>query len=66
MEFSRPEYWSEIVFPSPGDPPNPGTEPRSHTLQADSLPAEPRGKPKLLKGFTFQVRMFGAEEDLYH
>ena len=24
MEFSRPEYWSEYHFPSPGDLPNPG------------------------------------------
>ena len=34
------------VFPSPGDLPNPGIEPRSPALPADSLPAEPRGKPK--------------------
>ena len=34
------------LFPSPGDLPNPGTEPRSPALQADSLPAEPQGKPK--------------------
>ena len=33
------------LFPSPGDLPNPGMEPRSPTLQADSLPAEPQGKP---------------------
>ena len=33
-------------FPSPGDLPNPGIEPRSPALQADSLPAEPQGKPK--------------------
>ena len=46
MEFSRPEYWSGEPFPSPGDLPNPGNEPRSPTLQADSLPAEPQGKPK--------------------
>ena len=45
MEFSRPEYWSGQPFPSPGDLPNPGTEPRSPVLQADSLPAEPPGKP---------------------
>ena len=32
-------------FPSPGDLLNPGIEPRSPTLQADSLPAEPPGKP---------------------
>ena len=31
---------------TPGDPPNPGTEPRSPTLQVDSLPVEPQGKPK--------------------
>ena len=46
MEFSRPEYWSGQPFPSPGDLPNPGIESRSPTLQADSLPAEPQGKPK--------------------
>ena len=31
---------------TPGDLPNPGIEPRSPALQADSLPAEPQGKPK--------------------
>ena len=36
----------EYCFPSPGDLPNPGIKPRSPTLQADSLPAEPQGKPK--------------------
>ena len=38
MEFSRPEYWSGWSFPSPGDLPNPGIEPRSTALQAASLP----------------------------
>ena len=46
MEFSRPEYWSGYLFPSPGDLTNPGIEPRSPTLQAHSLPAELPGKPK--------------------
>ena len=46
MEFSRPEYWSGEPFPSPGDLPNPGIEPRSPALQVDSSPAEPPGKPK--------------------
>ena len=46
MEFSRPEYWSGQPFPSPGDLPNSGIEPRSPTLQADSLPVESQGKPK--------------------
>ena len=35
MEFSRQEYWSGLPFPSPGDLPNPGTEPRSSALRAD-------------------------------
>ena len=45
MGFSRQEYWSELLFPSPGDLPNPEIEPRSPALQADSLPSEPPGKP---------------------
>ena len=48
MEFSRPEYWSGwflLEIPSPGNLPNPGIELRSPTLQADSLQAEPPGKP---------------------
>ena len=35
-----------VVFPSPGDLPNPRIKPRSPSLQVDSLPAEPQGKPK--------------------
>ena len=45
MEFSRQEYWSGLPFPSPGDLPDPGMEPRSPALQADSLLSEPQGKP---------------------
>ena len=45
MHFSRPEYWSEPPFSSPGDLPNPGIETRSPALQVDSSPAEPPGKP---------------------
>ena len=37
MEFSRQEYWSGLPFPSPGDLPDPRIEPRSPSLQADSL-----------------------------
>ena len=43
--LSRPKYWSEQPCVSPGDLPNPGIESRSLALQADSLPAEPPGKP---------------------
>ena len=45
MGFSRQEYWSGLPFPSPGDLPHPGTEPRSPALQADALPSELQGKP---------------------
>ena len=41
MGFSRHEYWSGLPFPSPGDLPDPGIEPGSPALQADSLPTEP-------------------------
>ena len=44
MEFSRQEYWSGLPFPFPGDLPDPGIEPWSPTLQADSSPSEPPGK----------------------
>ena len=44
MGFSREEYWSGLPCPPPGDLPNPGTEPRSPALQADSLPSEPPGR----------------------
>ena len=37
MGFSRQEYWSGLPFPSPGDLPNPGIEPRSSALQAVAL-----------------------------
>ena len=45
MGFSRQEYWSGLPFPSPDDLPNPGIEPGSPALQADTLPSEPPGKP---------------------
>ena len=52
MAFSRHEYWSGLPgnpegFPSPGDLPAPGIEPRSPALQADSSPTELRGKTSL-------------------
>ena len=44
MGFSRQEYWSGLPFPSAGDLPDPGIEPRSPALQADTLTSEPPGK----------------------
>ena len=49
MEFSRQEYWSGQSFPSLGDHPNLRTEPKTPELQADSLPFELPGKPKLYR-----------------
>ena len=43
MGFSKQEYWRGLPFPSPGDFPDPGIEPRSLTLQADSLSLSHRG-----------------------
>ena len=37
MEFSKQECWSGLPFPSPGDLPHPGIEPRSPALQADAF-----------------------------
>ena len=44
MGFSRQEYWSGLLFPSPGDLPDPGIEPRSPTLRVDALLSESPGK----------------------
>ena len=38
-----------VAFPFSRNLPNPGIEPRSPTLQADSLPAEPQGSPRILE-----------------
>ena len=46
MGFSRQEYWSGLSFPSPGDLPNLGIEPRSSAFQADALTSEPPGFPR--------------------
>ena len=48
MGFSRQEYWNGQLFPSPGDLPDPGIEPRFPALQADCLLSEPPGKPMVL------------------
>ena len=49
MGFSRQEYWSGLPLPSPGDLPDPGIEPRSPTLQVDSLLNELHGGESWLK-----------------
>ena len=42
--LSRKECWSGLPVPSPEDLPDPGIEPRSPALQADSLPSELQGR----------------------
>ena len=49
MQFSRQEYWRVLLFPSPGDLPDLGIEPRSSALQADALLSEPSGKTLVTK-----------------
>ena len=48
MGFFRQKYWSGLPFPSPGNLPNPGIEPGSPALEADTLTSEPPGKPSLI------------------
>ena len=45
MRFSRQEYWSGLPCPPPGDLSDSVIEPRFPTLQADTLPSDPPGKP---------------------
>ena len=80
MGFSRQEYWSGLPFPSPGDLPDSGIEPRSPALQADALPFEPPGRlylklstlqtePTLLCGYSLSPVTFlthlGAQADTW-
>ena len=74
--FSRQEYWSGLPFPFPGDLPDPGIEPRSPELQADTLTSEPPGKPSVtlalakisnqlhcILGIEISPRVLASEED---
>ena len=49
MGFSRQESWSGLPFPSSVDPSDPGIEPWTAILQADSLPSETPGNPLYVK-----------------
>ena len=53
--FSRQEYWSGLPFLSPGDLPDPGIEPRSPTLQTDSLLTELWGKPIIRSFYSHKI-----------
>ena len=73
-EFPRQEYWNGLPFPPPMDLLNPGTEPGSLALQADSLLSEPLGKPQhpqktrysQVKEARFESRSFWFQEPSFH
>ena len=62
MESSRQEYWSGLPFPSPGDLPDPGTEPGSPMSQAHALPSAPPpvDVKTAVKALSFAERAVGA------
>ena len=70
MGFPRQEYWSRLPFPSLGDLPDPGIEPTSPALQADSFPSEvARRQPKCLLyglpwGLSGKAPSLGREDPL--
>ena len=59
MGFSRQKYWSGSLFPSPGNLPDSGIEPRSPALQVDALPFELPGNPKTYTNATLVLRPLG-------
>ena len=61
MGFSRQKYWSGLPFPSSGDLPDPGIEPGSPALQADSLPSELKGKSDYDEVIFGDHRNYGRE-----
>ena len=60
MEFYRQEYWSGLPCPSPGHLPDPGIEPGSSSLQADSLPSEPPADQIRSDQSLSRVRLFAT------
>ena len=57
-EFSRQEYWHGLPFPFLGDLPDPEIKARFSTLQADSSPTEPPGKPYKYQYFCLKQTNF--------
>ena len=53
MGFSRQEYESGLPFSFPGNLPDPGIKTVSPALQADTLPSEPWGKPREMRGIAY-------------
>ena len=53
--FPKEEYWSKLPFPSAGDLPDPGIEPGSPALQADSLPSVLPKNPVINKEMLIKI-----------
>ena len=60
MEFSRQEHQSGLPFPSPGDLPNPGTEPVFSVLAGRYFTTVPRGKPVLQVCYILKEKSYSA------
>ena len=59
--FPGLEYWSGLLFPSPGDLPDAGIEPESPALQVDSLLLSHRVKKQPLKDLKIAVARDAGE-----
>ena len=66
MGFSRQEYWSGLPFPSPVNLPDPGIEPGSPSLQADSLPSKSPGKFCLPNQSLFKKLLHSSVATAFH
>ena len=53
MGFSRQEYWSGLLFPSPGDLPDPEINPISPALAGEFFTTDPPGKPTIYVGVLY-------------
>ena len=60
MDSPGQEYWSRLLFPSPGDLPGPGIKPGSPALQADSLPSKQPRKPSVELFLSLLILFNGA------
>ena len=61
LGFSRQEYWSGLPSLTPGDLSDPGIESWFPSLQTDSLPSEPPGKPLYIINFSFLGDFLGEK-----
>ena len=58
MRFSRQKYWSGLLFPSPGDIPDPGIEPVSPALTDKFFTTESLGKPIDVLSYWLKIHVY--------